>query len=81
MKRTFATLGVLGLGLITLSAPAMAAPNQVIVCHAGGTGGTAWQPLSFNVNGLRGHAEHPTDIIPPKINEHHVLCYFFFIRY
>ena len=66
MKRTFATLGVLGLGLISLTAPAMAAPEQVTVCHAGGTSGTAWQPLSFNANGLSGHAEHPNDIIPPN---------------
>ncbi len=66
MKRTFATLGVMGLGLVSLTAPAMAAPNTVIVCHAGGTSGTAWQPLEFNVNGLSGHSGHPTDIIPPN---------------
>ncbi|HJV99552.1 MAG TPA: hypothetical protein VJ617_10710 [Arthrobacter sp.] len=66
MKRTFATLGVMGLGLISLTAPAMAAPNMVIVCHDGGATGTTWQPLQFNVNGLSGHDEHPTDIIPPN---------------
>ncbi|MEW9871133.1 hypothetical protein [Arthrobacter sp. HS15c] len=66
MKRTFATLGVLGLGLIGLTAPAMAAPNQVVVCHAGGTGATVWDAIAFNVNGLSGHAGHPDDIIPPN---------------
>ena len=66
MKRTFATLGVMGLGLITLTAPAMAAPNQVVVCHAGGTGATVWDAIAFNVNGLSGHAGHPGDIIPPN---------------
>ena len=62
MKRTFATLGVVGLGLISLTAPAMAAPDQVTVCHADGAD---WKPLAFNVNGIGGHDQHPTDIIPP----------------
>jgi hypothetical protein len=66
MKRTFATLGVMGLGLISLTAPAMAAPNMVIICHDGGSTGTGWEPLSFNVNGLNGHDHHATDIIPPN---------------
>ena len=66
MKRTFATLGVMGLGLISLTAPAIAAPNMVIVCHDGSATGSGWQPLSFNVNGLNGHDEHATDIIPPN---------------
>ena len=66
MKRTFATLGVLGLGLVSLAAPAMAAPNMVIVCHDGAETGTGWQPLSFNVNGLSGHDGHASDIIPPN---------------
>ena len=66
MKRTFATLGVMGLGLISLTAPAMAAPNMVTVCHDGGSTGTGWEPLSFNVNGLNGHDGHATDIIPPN---------------
>lgn len=62
MKRTFATLGVVGLGLISLTAPAMAASDQVVVCHRDGTTLT---PLSFNVNGIGGHAQHAEDIIPP----------------
>jgi hypothetical protein len=65
MKRTFATLGVVGLGLLSLTAPAMAASDRVIVCHAGGTGATVWEPLEFSANGIGGHAQHPTDIIPP----------------
>jgi hypothetical protein len=62
MKRTFATLGVVGLGLITLTAPAMAAGEKVTVCHSDGS---TWAPLEFNVNGLGGHDQHPLDIIPP----------------
>ncbi|PNI08827.1 hypothetical protein CXX84_09605 [Arthrobacter sp. AFG7.2] len=62
MKRTFAALGVVGLGLISVTAPAMAAPERVIVCHSDGG---SWKPLEFNVNGLAGHDQHPLDIIPP----------------
>ncbi|HEY9355866.1 MAG TPA: hypothetical protein VIQ52_06105 [Arthrobacter sp.] len=43
----------------------MAAPNQVTVCHAGGTA-TEWEAKTFNVNGLNGHDGHPSDIIPPN---------------
>jgi hypothetical protein len=43
MKRTFATLGVVGLGLISITAPAMAASERVIVCHDGtGLPGSRW---------------------------------------
>jgi hypothetical protein len=66
MKRTFATLGVMGLGLMTVTAPAMAAPNMVIVCHDGSSTGTGWDAIQFNVNGLNGHDGHGTDIIPPN---------------
>lgn len=62
MKRTFATLGVVGLGLISLTAPAMAANERVVVCH---NDGGSWAPLEFNVHGLGGHEQHPLDIIPP----------------
>ncbi|ELT45270.1 hypothetical protein G205_06138 [Arthrobacter nitrophenolicus] len=51
-----------GLGLIGLTAPAMAAPEKVTVCH---NNGSSWEALEFNVNGLSGHDQHPLDIIPP----------------
>ncbi|MDR6793581.1 hypothetical protein J2X12_002641 [Pseudarthrobacter oxydans] len=62
MKRTFVTVGVVGLGLLSVTAPAMAAPERVIVCHSDGS---SWTPLEFNINGLNGHDQHPLDIIPP----------------
>lgn len=62
MKRTFVTVGVVGLGLLSVTAPAMAAPERVIVCH---NDGGSWAPLEFNINGLNGHDQHPLDIIPP----------------
>ena len=65
MKRTLATLGVVGLGLISLTAPAMAAGEKVTVCHSDGI---TWAPLEFSINGLGGHDQHPLDIIPPTSN-------------
>lgn len=65
MKRTLATLGVVGLGLISLTAPAMAAGDKVIVCHSDGS---AWKAMEFSINGLGGHDQHPLDIIPPTSN-------------
>jgi hypothetical protein len=62
MKRTLATLGVVGLGLISLTAPALAAGDKVIVCHSDGS---TWKPLAFSINALDGHDKHPLDIIPP----------------
>ncbi|QHK21005.1 hypothetical protein GU243_16265 [Pseudarthrobacter psychrotolerans] len=56
----------MGLGLISLTAPAVAAPNMVIVCHDGAQTGTGWEAIQFNVNGLNGHGGHPSDIIPPN---------------
>ncbi|NUP58939.1 MAG: hypothetical protein HOQ06_05620 [Pseudarthrobacter sp.] len=62
MKRTLVTLGVVGLGLISLTAPAMAASDRVVVCH---WDGSALTPLEFSVNGTGGHEQHTEDIIPP----------------
>ncbi len=56
----------MGLGLVSLAAPAIADPNTVTVCHAGGTSGAGWEAITFNVNGLKGHDRHPSDIIPPN---------------
>src|SRR6478609_1284018 len=64
MKRTLATLGVMGLGLLSLTAPAMAASDQVVVCHWDGSTRTL-TPMSFNTNGTGGHDQHAEDIIPP----------------
>lgn len=62
MKRTFVTVGAVGLGLLSVTAPAMAAPEKVIVCH---NDGGSWAARQFNINGLEGHDQHPLDIIPP----------------
>lgn len=60
MKRTFATLGVAGLALLSVSAPAIAADNFTI-CHKGKT-----IAIDLNGVGLGGHNGHEDDIIPPN---------------
>jgi hypothetical protein len=66
MKRTIITAGVLGLGLISLTAPAMAASDNVSLCHATAAGG--YTSNTIDDSGLHGHDHHGDDIIPP--NEH-----------
>ncbi|MGN8130217.1 hypothetical protein ACTJK0_06605, partial [Paenarthrobacter sp. 22069] len=51
MKRTLATMGVVGLGLISLTAPAIAASDQAVLAHSDGG---ALIPLELNVNGTGG---------------------------
>lgn len=61
MKRTFATLGIMGLALLSVSAPASAADNFTF-CHNG-------HDISIDLNGVNGlgaHSGHSDDIIPPN---------------
>ena len=62
MKRTIATLGVLGLGLISVTAPALAA-DGITVCHKNGNGYTL---IHIPNDGLSGHDADRNDIIPPN---------------
>ncbi|MCU1517413.1 MAG: hypothetical protein JWQ75_2134 [Pseudarthrobacter sp.] len=65
MKRALGTIGVAGLALLSVTAPATAA-DKVIVCHAGGPAGTSYQPIDISTNGLHGHDHHKTDVMPPN---------------
>ncbi|WP_104062912.1 LPXTG cell wall anchor domain-containing protein [Arthrobacter sp. 4R501] len=61
MKRTFATLGVLGLAMLSVTAPAYAA-SDFTLCHNG-------SELTIDISGsgaLAGHTRHRDDIIPPN---------------
>lgn len=61
MKRTFATLGVLGLAMLSVTAPAYAA-SDFTLCHNG-------SELTIDISGsgaLAGHTRHPDDVIPPN---------------
>ncbi|TLM83931.1 hypothetical protein FDW83_08095 [Pseudarthrobacter sp. NamE2] len=70
MKRTFATLGVVGLAALVVAAPASADrgnDNAIMICHAGsGKNAGTYSPIMIDVNGLHGHDHHPEDIIPPN---------------
>ena len=61
MKRAFATFGVVGLAMLSVTAPAYAA-NDVKVCH---NGAVIWVN-SHAVDGPNDHAGHATDIISPE---------------
>ncbi len=62
MKRTFATLGAVGLAAFVVTAPASAA-GGITVCHYGNGG---YHPISIPGQGLQGHDLHDQDIIPPN---------------
>ena len=61
MKRALATLGVAGIVLLSVPAPAYAA-NDVKICH---NGHVVWVNIHA-VDGPSDHAGHPDDIISPE---------------
>ncbi|CAN7403786.1 hypothetical protein LJR078_002570 [Arthrobacter sp. LjRoot78] len=69
MKRTIATLGVVGLGVMGATVAAYAAPpassdgNSIIICHAKGGSGS-YTAVEVSVNGLSGHSGHADDVVP-----------------
>ncbi len=65
MKRAFATVGVIGLALLTVTAPASAA-NEDYLCHANSSGKKPYTQIAINHNGLNGHDSEAEDIIPPN---------------
>ncbi|MDQ0636160.1 LPXTG-motif cell wall-anchored protein [Arthrobacter pascens] len=65
MKRVIATVGVAGLGLLTVTAPAFAAEN-ISVCHATKSAANPYVLNVINGNGLNGHDLDTDDIIPPN---------------
>lgn len=66
LSRSLATLGILGL-LALSAAPAVAAPEEKIdICHATGSASNPFVSISVSLNGLNGHADHGSDIIPPN---------------
>ena len=65
MKRVIATVGVAGLGLLTVTAPAFAA-DSLYVCHATKSGANPYVFNVINGNGLHGHDLDTDDIIRPN---------------
>jgi septal ring-binding cell division protein DamX len=65
MKRTIATLGVVGLGLMGATVAANAAPdNKITICHATGSASNPYLAQTINVNALSAHVGDTGDIVP-----------------
>lgn len=67
MRKTIATLGVVGLGLMSAAVTANAAPaeeKKITICHATSAAGNAFVSETINLNALRAHADDTLDIVP-----------------
>ncbi|MBT8161514.1 MULTISPECIES: hypothetical protein [Arthrobacter] len=65
MKRTIATLGVVGLGLLGAAVSANAAPtDKITICHATHSAAHPYVELTIDLSALSGHAGDANDIIP-----------------
>lgn len=74
MKRTIATLGVVGLGIMGATVAAYAAPptssnnDSITICHAKGGSGS-YTAVEVSVNGLSGHSGHADDVVPQNAGD------------
>ena len=70
MRKTIATLGVVGLGLMTATVSANAAPpendKKITICHATSADGNAFVSQPVSLNALVTHANDTLDIVPPN---------------
>ena len=67
MRRTIATLGVVGLGLMSAACPANAAPpeeKKITICHATNAAGNPFVVETINLSALKAHADDTRDIVP-----------------
>src|SRR6476661_6158350 len=65
MKRTIATLGVVGLGVMGAAVSANAAPpDKITICHATKAAGNPFVAQTINLNALKAHADDTLDIVP-----------------
>ncbi len=65
MKRTIATLGVVGLGLMGATVAANAAPDdKITICHATGSASNPYLVETINLNALSAHVGDTGDIVP-----------------
>ncbi|MDR6506631.1 hypothetical protein [Arthrobacter oryzae] len=65
MKRTIATLGVVGLGLMGATVAANAAPNdRITICHATGSASNPYLLETISLNALAAHVGDTGDIVP-----------------
>ena len=72
MRRTIATLGIVGLGLMTATVSANAAPKddkdekKVTICHATSAAGNAFVSETINLSALKAHTRDTLDVVPPN---------------
>ncbi|MDP9982849.1 hypothetical protein J2W14_002251 [Pseudarthrobacter oxydans] len=67
MRKTIATLGVVGLGLMSAAVTANAAPadeKKITICHATSAEGNAFVAETINLSALVAHADDTLDIVP-----------------
>ncbi len=67
MRKTIATLGVVGLGLMSAAVTANAAPaedKKITICHATSAAGNAFVSETISLNALVAHADDTLDIVP-----------------
>ena len=67
MRRTIATLGVVGLGIMAATVSANAAPpeeKKITICHATNAAGNPFVVETINLSALKAHADDTRDIVP-----------------
>ncbi|UKA61435.1 hypothetical protein [Arthrobacter sp. FW306-04-A] len=65
MKRTIATLGVVGLGLLGATVSANAAPSdKITICHATHSASNPYVAVTVGLGALSGHVADTNDIVP-----------------
>ncbi|GAA5196040.1 hypothetical protein GCM10023346_27480 [Arthrobacter gyeryongensis] len=65
MKRTIATMGVVGLGLLGATVSANAAPSdKITICHATHSASHPYIAVTMSLSALSGHVADTADIVP-----------------
>ncbi|MCB5291293.1 hypothetical protein [Arthrobacter sp. SO3] len=67
MRRVIATLGVVGLGMMTAAVSANAAPpaeKKITICHATSSAENPFVPVTIDLSALKAHADDTLDIVP-----------------
>jgi hypothetical protein len=70
MKRTIATLGVVGLGLLGATVSANAAPSgKITICHATHSASNPYVAVTISLSALSEHTTDTKDIVPANTGE------------
>ncbi|WP_284984605.1 hypothetical protein [Arthrobacter sp. efr-133-TYG-118] len=70
MKRTIATMGVVGLGLLGATVSANAAPSdKITICHATHSASHPYVAVTMSLSALSGHVTDTADIVPANAGD------------